>query len=142
MSRSSRAPEPDIVSMRLRDMGTRGEWVRLGERPGEEIVFGAVGRFRAGETVWRTVDADRFVALDEPGLARIAAAFTLRPYGSGAVLVSYECRTTANDPASRAAFMRYWRALSPFIGIVLRAQLHGVDEFAQARLRATTETGA
>jgi hypothetical protein len=136
------APEPEVVSMRLRDMPSRGEWVRLGERPLEEIVFGAIGRFWAGETEWRTIDAEEFAACDEPGLARIAAAFSLRPYGDGAVLVSYECRTTANDPASRAAFLRYWRALSPFIGIVLRAQLHGIDVFARERARTFGRPGA
>lgn len=136
------APEPDVPSMRLRDMPTRGEWVRLAERPGHEIVFGAVGRFWAGETEWRTIDADAFTACDEPGIARVAAAFSLRPYGDGAVLVSYECRTTATDAKSRAAFLRYWRPLSPFIGIVLRAQLHGIDQFARERLRETPDQAA
>ena len=38
-------------------------------------------------------------------------------------LVSYECRTQATDAAARAGFLRYWRPLSPFVGVVLRAQL-------------------
>ena len=41
--------------MRLADMPTHGDWVRvlLGEDPLHEIAFGVVGRFWAGETVWR-----------------------------------------------------------------------------------------
>lgn len=35
-------------------------------------------------------------------------------------------RTQATDADSRRAFLRYWRALSPFIGVVLRAQLRAV----------------
>lgn len=37
--------------------------------------------------------------------------------------MSYETRTKTTDPQSRKAFLRYWRVLSPFIGVVLRAQL-------------------
>jgi hypothetical protein len=50
--------------------------------------------------------------------------FTARP--GGQTLVEYECRTQATDAPSRRAFLRYWRALSPFIGIVLRAQLRAI----------------
>ena len=42
-------------------------------------------------------------------------------------LLSYECRTKATDPSATRAFMRYWRPLSPFIGVVLRAQLRTVE---------------
>jgi hypothetical protein len=113
--------EPD--SMRLADLPQRGEWVLLGERPQREIAFGAAGRFWAGETLWEEIDAADFVSFAEPGRARIACNFTLRPYGARQTLLSYEARTQGTDPASSAAFLRYWRPLSPFIGIVMRAQL-------------------
>jgi hypothetical protein len=118
------APPPE--TMRLADLSSHGEWVLLGEDPPHEIAFGSVGRFWAGETAWEQIDADGFAAFDRPGFARIACDFSLRPYGSDRTLVSYECRTQATDPASRRAFLRYWRALSPFIGVVLRSQLRVV----------------
>lgn len=78
--------EPE--SMRLADLPAQGEWVLLAEDPPHEIVFGVVGRFWAGETIWRDSD------------------FSLRPYGEHCTLVSYEARTKATDPESRAAFLR------------------------------------
>jgi hypothetical protein len=55
------------------------------ERPGREVVAGAVGRF------WRTVGNEAalvrtradFVAFSEPGYAKAAIAFTLFPEGQG-----------------------------------------------------------
>ena len=117
----SEPPAPE--SMRLADMPTRGEWVLLGTDPPREIAFGAVGRFWAGETSWEEIDADGFRGFDRPGFAKLACNFSLRSYGEGHTLVSYECRTLATDAEARAGFLRYWRPLSPFIGVVLRAQL-------------------
>jgi hypothetical protein len=114
---------PAPVSMRLEDMPDRGEWVLLGEDPPREICFGAIGRFWAGETTWQAIGAEDFAGFARPGYARIACNFSVRPYGAGRSLVSYECRTQATDDAARRAFLRYWRPLSPFIGVVLRAQL-------------------
>jgi hypothetical protein len=114
-------PAPE--SMRLADMPTRGEWVLLGADPPQEIVFGAVGRFWAGGTTWEEIDAAGFRDFDRPGFAKLACNFSLRPYGTERTLVSYECRTLATDAEARAGFLRYWRPLAPFIGVVLRAQL-------------------
>jgi hypothetical protein len=113
----------ELDSLRLADLTTRGEWVLLGEDRPHEIAFGVVGRFWAGETVWEEIDASEFRSFDRPGRARIACNFSLRPYGVGRTLVSYECRTKATDPEATREFLRYWRPLSPFIGFILRAQL-------------------
>lgn len=114
---------PPPESMRLADMPTRGEWVLLGEDPPQEIAFGAIGRFWAGETAWEEIDAAAFRDFHRPGFAKLACYFSLRPYGAERTLVSYECRTLATDADARAGFFRYWRPLAPFIGVVLRAQL-------------------
>jgi hypothetical protein len=114
-------PPPD--SMRLADMPTHGDWVLLGEDPPHEIAFGVVGRFWAGETVWAQIDAADFETFTEPGFGKIACNFSLRPYGAERTLVTYECRTLATDEAARRGFMRYWRPLAQFIGLVMRSQL-------------------
>ena len=116
------------ASLRLADLSEHGEWVRLGEDPPNEVTFGAIGRFWAGETVWETIDAARFSAFDWPGYCKIACSFSLRPFGAGRTLLSYECRTLGTDAAARNGFMRYWRPLSPFIGLVLRAHLRAIEE--------------
>jgi hypothetical protein len=118
---------PEVQSMRLAELPGHGEWIGLGEDPLREVVFGAIGRFWAGETIWEEIDRERFRAFDEPGFAKICCAFQLRPCGVGTTLVTYECRTLATDPSARRAFMRYWRPLSSLIGVVLRAQLRVVE---------------
>jgi len=124
------------ATMRLADLPPRGEWVLLGEDAPYEIAFGAIGRFWAGETVWEQTEAAQFATFDRPGLARIACDFSLRPYGAGRTLVSYECRTQATDPDARRAFLRYWRPLSPFIGVVMRSQLRVCARTAAERAAA------
>jgi hypothetical protein len=114
--------------IRLGDLPEHGEWVNLGADPPREICFGVIGRFWAGETVWETIDADRFIAFDRPGLAKIACGITLRPYGSARTLVSYEARTLGLDAESSAMFLRYWRLVWPGIAIVMRAFLRAVAE--------------
>ena len=129
-------PPNEPANLRLADLAEHGDWVRLGENPPHEVTFGAIGRFWAGETVWETIDAARFSAFDEPGYCKIACSFSLRPYGNGRTLISYECRTLATDAAARNSFLRYWRPLSPFIGVVLRAQLRAIARQTQT----TTQT--
>jgi hypothetical protein len=124
-------PPPD--SLRLADLPTHGDWVLLGEDPPREIAFGVVGRFWAGETVWKTIDAADFARFAEPGFGRIACNFSLRSYGAGRTLVTYECRTLATDERARRGFMRYWRPLAPFIGLVMRSQLRVIEGEAGGR---------
>jgi hypothetical protein len=123
VARRRQVAAPEVAALRLAGMPTHGDWVLLGEAPPHEIAFGAIGRFWAGETVWEQIDADAFATFDRPGLGKIACNFSLRPYGRERTLVSYEARTAITDEASRRAFLRYWRALSPFIGVVMRSQL-------------------
>jgi hypothetical protein len=47
------------------------------------------------------------------------------------VLLTYEARTSATDAAARRGLHRYWRFLSPFIGVVLRGVLRGVRRAAE-----------
>jgi hypothetical protein len=130
------SPPDEPASLRLADLAEHGDWVRLGENPPHEVTFGVIGRFWAGETEWETIDAARFSAFDQPGYCKIACSFSLRPYGMGRTLVSYECRTLGTDAAARNGFLRYWRPLSPFIGVVLRAHLRAIAR----ETRNTTQT--
>lgn len=115
-----------LDSLRLADLPAQGDWVLLGEAPPEEISFGVIGRFWAGETVWERIDAADFASFDRPGRARIGCSILLHPAGAGRTLVSYECRTQGTDRPSTEGFLRYWRLLSPFIGFVMRAQLRTI----------------
>lgn len=125
LGRTTPAPVPE-GALRLADMPEHGDWVKLADEPPDEFAFGVIGRFWGGETVWETIDADHFVAFDRPGFARIGCSISLRPYGTARTLVSYEARTQALDPESRAHFLRYWRVVRPGVAIVMRAFLHAV----------------
>jgi hypothetical protein len=125
LGRPTPEPVPD-GPLRLDDMPGHGEWVKLTDAPPEEFAFGVIGRFWGGETAWETIDADHFVAFDQPGLAKVACSISVRPYGSARTLVSYEARTQALDPESRAHFLRYWRVVRPGVAIVMRAFLDAV----------------
>jgi hypothetical protein len=130
-----RPQPPPVTSMRLADLPAEGEWVRLGEEPGREMVFGAAGRFWGGPIQWEQTTRETFGSFDAPGSARIAANLAVHPYSPGRVLVTYETRTAATDDRARRGICRYWRLLSPFIGIVLRGVLNGVKERFKNRLR-------
>lgn len=123
------APPPP--TMRLADMTMHGEWTCLAEEVPHEFVFGAIGRFWAGETRWLTLPASEFAVFHEPGYARIACTLRVTPLTTGHCEVHYEARTQATDPASRRAFLRYWRLVSPFVGIVMRSLLVEVERVAR-----------
>jgi hypothetical protein len=127
LGRTTPTPVP-AGALRLGDMAEHGDWVKLADAPPDEFAFGVVGRFWGGETIWETIDADHFVAFDRPGFAKIGCSISLRPYGTARTLVSYEARTQALDPESRAQFLRYWRVVRPGVAMVMRAFLHAVAE--------------
>ena len=128
-------PPPPVPEERLSlaNMPEHGQWVSLGRSSPEEIAFGVVGRFWAGETRWEEIDAADFAGFSRPGVARIAANLSFRAYGNERTLVSYECRVKATDPNSRRAFMRYWRPVSPLIGVVLRSVLKLIEREQRER---------
>jgi len=105
------AKPPD--SMRLRDLPSipmsEGGWILLGERPGEEIALGLVGKF------WRPViefarigTAAEFREFDEPGFAKTVYALSARELDSNGTLVSGLMRTATTDEHARRWFRRYW----------------------------------
>jgi hypothetical protein len=133
---------PEPASLRLVDMPVTGDWVLLGQEPPREVIFGVVGRFWGGETIWERIHASGFASFDQPGFAKIACNFLLSPHGEGRTLVSYEARTKATDQPARRAFLRYWKPLSPFIGVVMRSQLSVVEREASTRAGATRDGAA
>src|SRR5215204_7661701 len=69
--RPAKPPE----SMRLRDLPTipmyEGGWILLGERPGQEIALGLVGKFWRPAIEFASIGTDEeFRSFDEPGFAK------------------------------------------------------------------------
>jgi hypothetical protein len=107
--RPAKPPE----SMRLRDLPSipmyEGGWILLGERSGEEIALGLVGKF------WRPViefarigTADEFRTFDEPGFAKTVYNLSVRELEPNKTLLAGLMRTATTDDHARQWFRRYW----------------------------------
>jgi hypothetical protein len=100
------------TSMRLRDLGqlsrAEGGWIALGERPGEEIALGLVGKFWRPVIEYADVDADGFVDFATPGYAKTVYSLSARPAPGGRTQVSGLMRTATTDEHARRWFRRYW----------------------------------
>jgi len=57
-------------------------WAPLGEDPGRGIALGAVGKVWNPAIEWRRFEPQVFTGFDEPGWAKMAAAFVVHPYGT------------------------------------------------------------
>ncbi|WP_354644779.1 hypothetical protein [Kitasatospora camelliae] len=136
-------PIPTPPSMRVADLFDRAgnawedqPWVALGESPGRELVFGAVGKPWQASIEWRRVEPEEFASFDEAGWAKMAAAFVVHPYGTRRSLLTYEARTACTDPESTARFGRYWTLVSAGVGVVLRGTLRAIRAAAEQPARA------
>ncbi|MGD2115666.1 MAG: hypothetical protein PVG07_11470 [Acidobacteriota bacterium] len=103
-------------------------FVRLGERPGRELVIGAAGRF------WRPLrfhplapleDAAGFHAFREPGWAKAAFDVAVHPERDGARVTS-EIRMAGTDPRGARCFRRYWKLICAPSGSIRRSALRAV----------------
>ena len=108
------------------ESGALPGWLLLGEVPGREVVFGAVGTFWKPDIEWHDLAVARFAGFEEPGWGKIACHLLVRPDGPGRSILSYECRTATTDPVSQAQMSRYWWLIRPFVAYVLRAVLRTI----------------
>jgi hypothetical protein len=126
---------PPLPRLVVADGGLPG-WLILGERPDREIAFGAVGKFWLPVIEWRDVAQAEFSGFAEPGWGKIAANFSVLPYGERSTLLSYECRTVTTDPEARQRFLRYWWLIRPFVGHIMRATVNQIKYNAQSAASA------
>jgi hypothetical protein len=136
---------PGLLSGRARKraLGTtmdgllRNGFVLLGERPGEELLIGVVGRFwrPSGDIVRLTADEVR--AFDRPGYAIGTWDFTLADDGD-AIRLATETRVRCTDEASRRSFRRYWTVVGPFSALIRREMLRSIRNAAESASPAPT----
>lgn len=91
-----------------------------------------MGRFWRPVIEWRDVAPADFGGFAEPGWGKIAANFSMAPYGESRTLLSYQCRTTTTDPGARRRFMRCWWLIRPFVAHIMRATLKAIKTDAEA----------
>jgi hypothetical protein len=116
---------PD-TSARVLDQFTTGV-VPLGERAGTEIAAGAIGRFwrLLGNETARVRTREDFLSFDEPGYAKAAISFVVRPERGGSRVVT-ETRVAATSPDATRVLLRYWRVIRLGSGAIRRSWLAAV----------------
>ncbi len=117
--------------MTINDLDAGSDWVLLGEQPGQEIVFGAIGKAWQPIVRWVPVEARDFVDFAEPGYAKVVCSISALPYGQRRTLVTAEMRVVLTDPHAWLSFRRYWRISTPFVGVISRAILRTVKHSAE-----------
>ena len=107
-------------------------WIPLGEEPCRELVAGLVGQFWKPVIEPLHIEAGEFAAFDEPGYAKLAVSFSVRPYGAERTLLTYEVRTATTDATARRWFRWYWRVIGPFAGLLMGLGLRDIRAMARA----------
>jgi hypothetical protein len=128
--------------MTLRDLSEiplgDGGWTLLGEREGDEIALGLVGKFWRPVIEFADVSADRFAAFYEPGFAKTVYSLSVRDLGEGSSLVSGLMRTATTDEHARRWFRRYWTfGIGSGAHLLVGGLLDVVREDAEARAGAS-----
>lgn len=109
--RGERVPKPPRQLTLLdttRSPVAEGGWVLLGERPGEELALGLVGRFWRPVITYAAVTREGFRDFAEPGYAKTVYALAVRGLDDRRSMLSAVMRTTTTDQDARRWFRRYW----------------------------------
>ena len=110
----------------------RGGWVMLGEREGEEIALGLVGKFWRPVIQYAQVDAPAFRDFSEPGYAKTIYGLGVRPVDEGATLLWAVMRTATTDDTARRWFRRYWTfGVGPGAHVLVNGLLDVVRDAAE-----------
>ena len=130
--------------MRLRDTATmpvtEGGWVLLGERPGESIALGLVGKFWRPVIAFETVARDDFRDFAEPGFAKTVYELSVHGLDDGRTLLTGLMRTATTDEHARRWFRRYWTlGVGSGAHVLVRGVLEQARETAEERARQRLE---
>ncbi len=105
----------------------------LEDRPPNEFVMGAVGKFWRLDGGFVHMAPSDFDSFDQPGFAKAALVFTVEETSSSRSLLTTETRVTCTDARSRRSFSRYWRAIGPFSGLIRHLMLGQIKRAAEGR---------
>jgi hypothetical protein len=111
-------------------------WGVLAEKPGREIVMGAITRPWEANAVFRRLPPDDFASFAEPGYVKIVWTLRVHPAGRTHSVFSTETRATTTDAVARAKFRWYWSAFSPGIWTIRRLSLGPLRRDAERRAAA------
>ena len=109
-------------------------WVVLAERPGREMVLGAVTQPWQAAPVFRSVPAGEFRDFAEPGYVKIAWTLRADPTGEKRSTFHTETRVSTTDAAARRRFRNYWSFVAPGVEVIRMAMLGPLRRAAEARV--------
>jgi hypothetical protein len=127
--------EPDAVARPkglLAQMTSLG-WGVLAERPGREIVVGAVTQPWMADVTFRALPPDRFRDFREPGYVKIVWTLRTDPVGVSESIFRTETRVATTDATARRRFRWYWARFSPGIILIRRVMLGNLKQEAERR---------
>jgi hypothetical protein len=116
--------------VRLEDVLASG-FTLLGERPGEELVLGTIGRFWLARGELRPVRPESFREANVAGTAKAAWNFAVHPAPGGRTVLTTETRVLCADHATRRRFRTYWAVIGPFSGLIRREMLAAIRDTAE-----------
>jgi hypothetical protein len=105
----------------------------LAEKPGREIVVGAVTQPWIGNVVFRGLPPEVFRAFREPGYVKIVWTLRADSVNSMESIFRTETRVATTDPTARSKFRWYWARFSPGIVLIRRVLLGRVKAEAERR---------
>ena len=118
--------EPAVAGSRLlSDTLERFGFTLLTEEPGEEIAFGLAGKFWRLDGGLVRLPAPEFASFAEPGYVKVAWNLRVTPSGPHSEL-STETRVQCFGEEARRKFLRYWRVVEPFSGLIRKSLLRAV----------------
>ncbi len=121
---------PRVRGATLRDL-TRSGFSILGERVGEEVVLGTIGRFWRWRGDLAPAPPRDFTTLLAPGVARAAWSFHVVQAGAGKTTLSTETRVQCADAATRRRFRLYWTIVGSASGLIRREMLRAIRREAE-----------
>jgi hypothetical protein len=113
-------------------------WGTLAEERGRSYVAGAVCQPWQADVKFRPVAPERFAALAEPDMVRIAWTLEVEALAHDRTRLVTETRAQATDPSARAKFLQYWRWARVGIVLIRWLLLPAVRREAERRFSSIT----
>jgi hypothetical protein len=126
----------------LQERLERFAFTLLEEKPGEELVFGLVGKFWRPDGGLRRLSREDFAAFCEPGFAKAAWNLRIEPGRDSGCELSTETRVLCFGEGTRRKFLVYWRVVEPFSGLIRLSLLRSVRRKSLSPLPVPTPTSS
>lgn len=103
-------------------------FTKLGEVPGQELLFGLAGRFWTVKGNLQPVTPASFKGFQKTGFAKAAWNFSLLEDGENHTLIKTETRIQCFDKRSFSRFRLYWFLVGPFSSLIRKRMLKIVKD--------------